>query len=115
MSRSHASVFARGLGCSIRTAPGDFSPAELLTGTPLRRRQRAVAAADPAGRFAYSLFVCRLRGRRTQPVVTLCGEWQRARLELIGDRLTGCLNAPTRSGAARRRAGDTDTGCEGEQ
>src|SRR5664280_917469 len=68
------------------------------TAPPSARRGRC----RPGRPVAYSVFVCRLRGPRTQPVVTLCGEWQRARLELIWDRLTGCLNALQGSHAARR-------------
>jgi hypothetical protein len=81
------------------------------TAPPSARRGRS----RPGRPVAYRVFVCRLRGPRTQPVVTLCGEWQRARLELIGDRLAGCLNVLQGSHAARRTPRDTDTACEGEQ
>jgi hypothetical protein len=102
VSRLHVSVFPRDLGCSMMTAPR-----RLLLGCAADRDATAQQSSRrgrsrPGRPVAHSVFVCRLRGPRTQPVVTLCGEWQRARLELIGDRLTGCLNVLQGSHAARR-------------
>jgi hypothetical protein len=96
-------------------APALSSSAALLIGTTTAEPSARRGRCRPGRPVAYGVFVCRLRGPRTQPVVTLCGEWQRARLELIGDRLTGCLNVLQGSHAARRTPRDTGTVCEGEQ